>query len=73
MPSSEIGFNLEQKQNVQIDLFNLAGQLIYSTQLGAIEEAQIELPYVNKLATGYYIIQVSGTTVDYTDKLLILP
>lgn len=70
---SQIVFMLEQKQNIQIDLYNLMGQLMYSSQLGAIEEDKINLPYIDQLATGYYIIQVSGSTVDYTDKILLLP
>ena len=72
-PFAEIIFDLEQKQNIQIDLFNLAGQLVYSTQLGAIEKGQINLPFNEELATGYYIIQVLGKNIKFTDKLLILP
>jgi len=70
--ASVIQFDLDQKQNIQIDLFNLAGQLIYSTQIGAIEKDRVDLPFTEQLTTGYYIIQVSGSAVNFTDKLLLV-
>lgn len=71
-PSDEISFNIEQKQNVTAELFNVSGQLMFQVPLGAVEDDKVMLPYIENLGAGIYFIRLSGRSVDYTEKLIII-
>ena len=71
-PLDEISFQIDEKQNVTAELFNMAGQLMFIKSLGAIEDDRIALPYIQSLSPGMYIIRLTGSTIDYTEKLIII-
>ena len=71
--SGSIQFNLETRQNVQIELFSAIGQLMYSTSVGAVDQERITLPELSNFQTGIYFIRVTGNSLDVTKKILIYP
>jgi len=50
--NGQLSFNLEERQNIQIDLFSIVGQLMFSTSIGAVEQDVISLPELANFQTG---------------------
>lgn len=71
-PNDEIAFRISDKQNVTAELFNMAGQSMFLIPLGAVEDDRVSLPYIQGLGAGMYIIRLTGRTIDFTEKLIII-
>ncbi len=71
--AGRITFNLEERQNVQIDLFSVLGQLMYSTSIGAVDQDIVSLPELSNFQTGVYFMTITGNSLDFTKKILIYP
>lgn len=72
LPADQISFQIEEKQNITAELFNMAGQLMITESLGAIEDDNVSLPNIQSLGAGMYILRLTGRSVDYTEKLIII-
>jgi len=70
--NNEISIRIAEKQNVKATMFNMAGQLIYQYSLGAIMEDKVSLPFIENLASGIYILKLTGRSLDVTRKLVIV-
>ncbi len=68
----EITFRISEKQNLTLELFNMAGQTMTMLSLGAIEDDSVMLPNIQNLSAGLYIIRISGRSIDYSEKLVII-
>lgn len=66
-PSTDIvhvTITLQQQQNVHLQLYNLLGQTVWSTDLGKLTRIETTVP-VQQLANGIYMLQVSaGNTIE---------
>lgn len=55
---------LPQQETVRLQLYNLLGQIIWSTELGKTQRVETIVP-IQQLANGVYLLQVSaGNTID---------
>ncbi len=64
-------FNLDQKENLEYQLFSVNGILVGSGTLDGIQSDSFELPIPNNVVDGIYILQIKGNQTDYTTKLFI--
>ncbi len=71
-PTDLISFALAQKQNINAELLNMAGQSLVTISLGAIENDKVNLPFTENLSAGMYILRLTGRSVDFTEKLIII-
>ena len=73
LSNSQIIFALEQKQNIQLELYSLSGQLIFEKSLGGIDQEKVSLPSLQNFTAGMYVLKISGRTTELTQKLVIIP
>ncbi len=74
---TNISFNLNSESNVNIKVFNAAGQLVYSTNelLNAGEHSVIWNSTSNtglEIISGYYFVKVTSGTLSSTQKLVLV-
>ncbi len=66
--NGRINFKVEQEDNFKVEIFNLLGKLIYSTQVRSGSDATLHLD----LPSGAYILIAQGEKLAYQSKLSII-
>jgi len=67
-----IRLNLEQKDNLKIGLYSIAGVLVEEIQLVAFDQGTIELNVVGSIPAGIYFLKVEGRTFSHLGKVFVV-
>ncbi len=65
-------YQLEEKLELEIELFNLTGQLLYYQQISALGQGQHAIS-IAELAAGMYILKISNTQYQNSYRLIVEP
>jgi len=66
--SGKVFLNLKEKTNFNVEIFDLAGKLVFNNQFNYLGQLQIDLEHLN---SGVYQIKVFNENLNYQEKLII--
>ena len=70
---ANINFYLEEKADVQVQIYNLAGQQVFSQEYMSLKSGNNEIPLsVQHLTEGTYIIQLTSGNTTGTNKIVVI-
>ncbi len=72
-PSTEISFDLPMKSEVVFTIYDIAGRLVYSNQMGDLEAGNHSLIWnANDFASGIYLYKIQADDFSQTRKMTLL-
>ena len=67
-----VQFNLEEKDNLKIGLYSVAGVLVEEAQLVAFDQGTFELQSVGRIPAGIYFLKVEGRSFSHLGKVFVV-
>ncbi len=67
-----IRLNLEEKNNLQINLYSVSGVLVENFQLIAFDQGTIELESVSSIPAGVYFLSIEGRSFNHLGKVFVV-
>lgn len=70
---AKINFYLEEKADVQVQIYNLAGQQVFSQEYMSLKSGNNEIPVsVQHLTEGTYVVQLTSGNTTGTNKIVVV-